>query len=228
MKVKITSFLLTVVVILLSFSMFSCAKNREYDADVVVKEAEKLIKASETLNFIYYGSGIPYVTDESYANGYYYMADSLAASEMGINTLDDLKKKTKEVFGADMYNMMVNTKLGNVTDSDGNIVNYARYYQKYDDTTGEPEYIMVYKNAEILLKDTVSYDYESLCAVESKRETVYVEIDAQVTTPEGKKQQRTLRIGLIEEENGWRLATSTYASYYDSDRYNELQKKDKN
>ncbi len=223
MKTRITSFLLTVVIILLSFSMFSCAKNREYDAAEVEKEAESLIKASILLNYIYYGEGIPATTDSTNASGYYYPADTSFAASYGIQTINDLKKKTKEVFSSSMYNVIMETKLGESASESGEFLGFARYYQKYNTLTDEPECIMVYKNADVILKDTLEYDYDSIRAVESKLETVFVEIDVVVTTSAGKKQEKTLTIGLIEESGGWRLATTTFTTYFDSDYYDELK-----
>ena len=83
---------------------------------------------------------------------------------------------------------------------------------------------MVYSLTDPLLKDEVVYDYDSLKVINSKKETVYVNIDCTVTREDGKTQKKTLEIGLIEEANGWRLDTPTYATYnqeyYDKNKDN--------
>lgn len=228
MKNKIIGIILTLVVIFTSFTLFSCEKNREYDEAEVVSCAKDLIKKSVILNDIFYGRGIPYVDDASTSLGKYYMADGLYLSLMGIETLSDIDKKTREVFSSSLADQIYTTKMQTVYDADGTIRGYSRYYQKYSILNpDEPECIMVNKDAETLLKDKVTYNYETVKATGSKGMTVFVEIEVFVETDDGKSQTKSLEIGLVEEENGWRISTPTYTRYVDLDRYNELQNKNK-
>ncbi|MBO7302742.1 MAG: hypothetical protein J6U68_00980 [Clostridia bacterium] len=218
--------MLTLVVIISVFSLYSCEDNREYDETEVKAAALELIKKSVSLNEIYYGEGISYVDDENLAVGPYYPADNNSLARFGIETVDDLVNKTKEVFSTEMSTMIYDTKLKPVYDSDGVIRGYSRYYQKYtEDKDPKPECILVYSEASSLLDDEVTYDYDTLRVKESKGEIVYVEIDVFVKTDDGKSQNKTLNIGLIEEADGWRLTSPTYTSYVDLDYYNQLQNK---
>ena len=226
MKSKILGVFLTLVVIFNCFALYSCEKNREYDEAVVKAAADELIKKSIGLNEIFYGKGLSYSDDESKALGPYSPATEEACSRYGIETIDDIKTKTRAVFSTELSNLMFDTKLSTVYDSDGIIRAYSRYYQKYTDADNPtPEYIMVYTDAVAQLKDTVTYDYSTLSVKGSKGETVYVEIEVLVLTDDGKSQTKTLEIGLIEEADGWRLSTPSYTSYVDLDYYNQLQNK---
>lgn len=226
MKRKIIGIILTLVVIFTSISLFSCERNREYDEAEVVLAAENLIKKSITLNEIFYGKGIPYIDNAATALGKYYMADDIYLSLMGIETLSDLDKKNREVFSASLSDQIYNTKMKTVYDTDGTIKGYTRYYQKYSILDpDEPECIMVYKEAQVLLKDKVTYNYETLKATGSKGQTVFVEIEVVVETDDGKSQTKTLEVGLVEEKDGWKLSTPTYTTYADLDYYNNLKNK---
>ena len=220
---RIISFVLLIVVVILNvFSLISCAKDREYDEQIVLAEAERLIKESITLNNIYYGNGIPFVKNEAYSDGVYYMADGIYLDSLGISTVDDIKRMTESVFSKEMSEIMIGATLSSIYEGE-EIKIYSRYYQSYDPLTDEPISIMVYKDAKILLDDTVVYDYNTLRVIGSEKERVYVEINAAVTNKDGKSCTNKLKIALIEEENGWRLATPSYTSYVDMDYYNDLK-----
>ncbi len=220
---KIKAFLLTLVVITTVFVSTSCKKDREYIEAEVLAAAEELIKKSENLNEIYYGKGISYEKNESYANGSYYPASVLHLSSLGISTVSDLQKLTRECFTQDFSDTIIKTKLSSVSDGNG-IQIYARYYQKYKVDDNTPECIMVYKDADILLTDTVVYDYSSLKVEGSSLETVYVTVNITVTNAEGESQNQEKRIALIEEADGWRIDSPTYARYLEDKYLNEFQK----
>ncbi len=223
MKSKITSLLLTVVVIL-AVLLTSCAINRDYVESEVIAAAEKLIRASATLEEIYYGKGIAHDQDKSSANGAYYRASAASLSLFGINTLEDLKKMTREVYTISLSDVIISTKLSSVSDEDG-IQSYARYYQKYNSLDGTEECIMVYDLAEVFLKDSVIYDYTSIKVSRVKGESIFVTVGVTVINEEGKSQSSTLEVELIEEGAGFRLNSPTYKRYADDDYYNELQNK---
>lgn len=226
MKSRIIGVLLILVVIFSCFSLYSCEKNRDYDEAEVKSVALDLIKKSEKLNDLFYGDGMSFVDDETYAVGPYYPASNESLNIYGVETIDDIKRITEEVFSVEMSTVIYETKLSAVYDSDGVIRGYSRYYQKYtEDKNPKPVSIMVYKNAEVLLKDSVTYNYDTLKVIGAKGETVFVEIEVFVKTDDNKTQNKTLKIGLIEEERGWRLSTPTYTSYVDLDYYNQLQNK---
>ncbi len=217
-------FLLTFVVIFSLLSIMGCEKDREYDEATVLSEAKTLIEKSIVLNELYFGEGIAWEQNESEANGYYYKADVISQSSFGIETVDDIKSMTRLCYTVDYSNQLINTKLTAVTDDNGNIRGYARYYQKYSVLDDTPECIMVYKNAPVYLKDEVTYHYETLRVSDVKGEEIFVTLNITVTNENGESQVRELTTSLIEESDGWRINQPTYASYFDKDRYDELQK----
>lgn len=217
-------FLLTIVVILSLITCVSCEKDRDYNENEVIEEAEKLIKASEVLNDIYYGYGIEYHKDESTANGAYYQADFLSLEKFGVNSIRDIKEMTTACFSKSLSEMMINTVLTSVSDEDG-IQRYSRYYQKYNSLDNTEECIMVYKDAIVFLTDKVVYDYSSLRVSRVEKEEVFVKINITVTNSENKTQTQELEISLLEESDGWRINSSTYAKYQDKEYYEDLQNK---
>lgn len=214
-----------IIVFGLLCSLVSCKeKNREYDENEVKLAAESLIRKSAELNYIFWGEGIGYINDASYSVGYYYPADIFSLLSYGIETIDDLKEKTKKVFSSSYSENIFSTVFSSLGDED-EIYGFARYYQKYSDAENkEPECIMVYSNALVLLNDEVSYDFDTLKVIGSKKQTVYVTLSVNVKRGEN-TQSRELKVGLVEEEGGWRIDTPTYMSYVENDDYQDLQDK---
>lgn len=214
---KIKAFLLTIVVIFSVFSINSCKKerkkDREYNEAQVVAAAIELIKKSEKLNDIYYGYGIECDTgDINNANGYYYPADVLSLEKFGVVNTNDIKSLTKECFSISQSEYMINNTFAPVRDSGGEIVHFSRYYQEYDalDPTQE-KCIMVYSKYEPLLIDTVEYLYDTVRVCDVDGEIIIVEIEVNVTNKSGNVQNKKIKVNLIEEENGFRLDSPTYA-----------------
>ncbi len=208
------SLILSIFVVISSiFSLSSCGeKNRDYDEAEVLLAAENLIKKSERLNIIYWGEGIMYSPDLSLANGAYYAADEESLMLLGVETVDDIVALTKDTFTEDYANIVIGTKLSSVSDEDG-IKIYARYYQKYSALDEKPECIMVYKNAEVFLKDKCEYDYSTLSVERVKGESIFVKIAVKVTNPDGKSRSTYAEVELIEEQNGFRINNPTYKRY---------------
>ena len=99
----------------------------------------------------------------------------------------------------------------------------ARYYQKVD-KLGNPEYIMVYSEYESLIKGVANYDLESIKVLGAEGDRVYITVDVCITY-EDKQQNTSVKIALLEEENGWRFDSPSYVSYNEYlDIYEELQK----
>lgn len=205
---KVISFICVAVLL---FSLFSCnqVKNREYDEGEVLAAAKPLIEASIPLNEIFWGEGIGYIEDYNTSDGYYYEANFVDLKEIGISTIEDLKKMTREVFSEEYSNIIFSTTLSSVSDSSG-IQGLARYYQKYKDVEcTEPDVIMVYSLATVFLTDDLEYLYDTMDVVGSVGDVVNVKLSVRVTR-DGATQIRELTVGLIEEENGWRINDSTY------------------
>lgn len=188
--------------------------NREYDAAEVEAAAVKLLEESKLLNYIYWGEGIPYKDDKNLSSGSYYPADDIYLESIGIETIDDLKALTEKTYSKEMCETIYESILTSVY-SDTGVVGLARYEQVYTGKDNDiPDYIRVYIEAKCWFEDTVEYHPE-VEALYSEGDVVYVQILAIVTNPEGKVMNKNLTIGLIEEEDGWRLNTPTYAKYYE-------------
>ncbi len=226
--VNIMRVMTIIVVICLLFSFTSCARDREYNEEEVLKAARELIKKSEKLNELYYGDGIAHTGDESTAEGYYIRADANSLAYFGVSTKDDIIRITRETFTQDYSNRLIMTKLESVKDTDDVIRSYARYYQKYsvlDET--EPECLMVYKNAKVYLVDKVEYKYDTLRVSDVEGESIFVTLDVEITDPDKRTQSSTLTVELIEEANGFRINSPTYKRY-DDGTYDELDNKNLN
>ena len=194
------------VIILLAMvmSLVSCGeKNREYDESEVLIAAERLIRRSGDLNEIYWGAGIKYYEDAAYSNGYYYPAEPTHLAELGFETIEELKTLTRKTFSAEFAESVFGSKLSSLREDE--YFGYARYYQGIDR-------IMVYSKAEAFLTDEVKYLYDTLEVVGSRGEVVFVKLSAEISDGEN-VQTRELEVGLIEEEDGWKLDTPTYMSY---------------
>ena len=221
-KDRIISLLLITVTIVSLFTLSSC--NRKYDEEEIIEVSKILLKDAEMLNIVYYGSGIEYFDDED-EKGYYRKANVNHLEELGFSTIDELKKLTDKTFSVGYSSELYSTILSSLA-TDISIVSPARYYQAYDEETGAPTHIMVYSNFTPMLKDSIVYDYDSLRVEGSKKEKVYVKIDATVTKADGKSQNTTVTVALVEEDNGWRIDNPTYANYNEyKDRYDELNNK---
>jgi len=198
---KILSLILAALLLL---SLLSCGKdkNRSYDEAEVKAAAQELIKKSERLNKIFWGEGIPYVEEYGYTG--YYPADPIYLIEHGFFTVDDLKKDAEKVFSTD-YCISIQTSVFSSSAGDFGMTGYTRYYQGTDT-------IMVYKKYKPLLTDTVIYDYSNISVIGSKGEIVTVSIPIKVTRGD-LSQDRVINVNLIEENDGWRIDSPTYASY---------------
>ncbi len=219
MNKRIIRIMTLLVVAILCFGIFtSCGddkvENREYDKAEVEAAAQVLIEDSKLLNYIYWGEGIPYVDDKNLSSGNYYPANEDYLASIGVKTIDDLKKKTEKTYSDAVCKWIYSTVLSSVY-SDTAVAGLARYEQVYSGKNNDvPEFIRVYIEADYWLIDTVEY-YPSVEALRSEGEVVYVLVLATVTNPEGKVMNVNLEIGLVEEDDGWRLNTPTYARYYE-------------
>ena len=205
--------LLTLVVMISLSSFTGCKRDREYNEAEVIAAAKLLIEKSTKVNDIFYGKGIAIIDDKSYANGSYYMADPLAVAEYGIETVEDMKELARECFTVAYSNLLINTVLSSVSDDSG-IQGLARYYQKVSSLDDTPECIMVLNDdGKYLLKDKITYNYDSLKVLRSEGEYVIISVYVDVENPDGKTQNKEIEIKLLEENGVWKIDTPTYARY---------------
>lgn len=222
MSKKILSFLLTLIVIFGLLSITSCGeKNREYDETEVFEAAKKLIPKSVVMNELFYGYGISADLSSLKFNGVYYEADFISQNKFGIESVEEMKTLVKECFSSDYSDLIISTKLSSILDENGTPIALVRYYQDPTDT----EIIMVNKDAEIYLKDNLEYLYDTLTVVESRGQEVFVKLDVKIVTDDKKEQIRTIEVALIEENGEWKINSPTYTTYFDNDKYDDLQNK---
>ena len=208
--------LLTVISIL--FLTVSCGeeKNREYNEAEVRAAATELIKATELLNEIYYGEGIPWYRSPTQGNGTYQPADDIWLDQKGFTTVQELKKMTTDVYTKDYCDDVFASIFESMKDVNDNINSFARYIQIYDDLSVDeqiPLYILVNTKTVPLFTDEVEYHYDTLRISRVKGQKVYAEIGVTVTNSEGKSQNSTIEVALLEEADGWRLDEPTYIKY---------------
>ena len=200
---RIVSIILSAAILLL-FTSCGGEKNREYDESEVKAAAEGLILKSARLNEIFWGEGIPYIEDDSYKSGQYYPADFVYLNNIGAQTVDDILKLTSEVFTKG-YTLSIYSSTFSSQVGDYGMAGYTRYYQG-------TECIMVYSGYKPLLTDTVEYITEGIEVIGSKGEVVTVKVPIKVTR-DISVQEKHIEVDLVEEENGWRIDSPTYAVY---------------
>ena len=218
---RIISLILVIVSLVGVFSFSSC--DRKYDEEEVINAVKELLPKAEILNTVYFGRGISYVTGRN-QEGVYYQADDLHLRELGFTDIDGLKELTESTFTLSFSNQIYNTRLNSIIDDSG-VREIARYYQKYTEL-GEEECIMVSSDYPVFLKDEITYDYTTIKALYSEKETVYLSIECDVRNSDGDVQRTEVKIALIEEDLGWRIDNHVYTNYNEySDKYNELENK---
>ena len=201
---KRTVSLILAAVILLLFVSCGGEKNREYNEEEVKAAAEVLILKSAKLNDIFWGAGIPYEEDDNYKNGLYYPADFTYLHNLGAQTVDDILKLTAQVFTKG-YTVSIYSSTFSSQTGDYGMAGYTRYYQG-------TECIMVYSAYKPLLTDNVEYITEELEVIGSKGQVVTVKLPIKVTRG-GEVQQSQIEVNLIEEDEGWRIDSPTYAVF---------------
>jgi hypothetical protein len=72
---------------------------------------------------------------------------------------------------------------------------------------------MVYKDAKPMYENEVEYLFDTLKIVGAKGELIYVKVDILLTNTEGKQQTITAEIALLEENDGFRLDTYSFAKF---------------
>ena len=202
---KIISILLLAVFVI---SLASCGEeDREYDENTVREAALSLIENSKEVNLVFFGTGIRYDTENiSFINGAYYPADVLHLSSLGFTTLDELKSKTKAVYTDTVCDIIFETKLSSLED-EGYVLDLARYYENEDG------HIMVYTEAQPAYENEIEYLYDTLKVIGSKGQLIYVEIDMLLTNADRKEQRITAELALLEESDGFRLDTYSFAKF---------------
>ena len=189
------------------FFIVSCGdENRKYNEEEVIEAAERLIPKSKKLNDIFWGYGIRYIEDDNYKNGVYYPADQLHLTELGYDSVDEIISAMTKVYSISYARSIASAVFSSTVGTTGS-VGLVRYYQ-------EKDILMVYGEYNQFLYDDVNYLTDSIKVLGSKGKRVQVEISVEITDSDTKEAQtREIKFYLVEEADGWRIDSPTYASY---------------
>ena len=217
------SFWALVLSLVLSFSLVSCAEeeyNREYDAAEVEAAAEELIEKSLVLNEILYGAGIGYIEDES--TKIYKIADEDSLEKFEIEHLSQIEPRLRAVFSKSYVDTVYSSDIFTPLVEDEITKSYARYFEDEDEEGKTIIYVNKYYS--FVLKNDYEY-IGSIKAVRSEGDFVIVSTTVRATRDGSISKDFKLEIKLIEESEGWRLASPTYKVYNEyTDIYEDMTK----
>lgn len=209
-KRRIAVVLLISLAAVLALPLISCSRGIEYDEGELLAAAEELIKRSESLNSILYGTGIRASAAENAKKyGAYVEAAQGDLTAYGIKSVSDIERMIGETYTKDYSALLIKTKLsGASSDGTGSFARYINVTLSGDtDAT-----FMVYDGYPVMLRGTAVYDYGTLRITGTERSRVIVGIYVLVSDGE-RSQTKEISVGLRREDKGWRLDDATYASY---------------
>ena len=217
------SFWALILSFVMTFSLISCAEeeyNREYNSAEVEAAAEELIERSLVLNDILYGKGIGYTEDES--TSIYKVADKESLEKFEIEHISDIEPRLRAVFSKAYVDTVYSSDIFTPLVEDEITKSYARYFED-EDEEGKTV-IYVNKSYNFVLKN--SYEYIGRVKAErSEGDFVIVSATVRATRDGGISKDFKLEIKLIEESEGWRLASPTYKVYNEyTDIYEDMTK----
>ena len=213
---KILSLLLLIASLM---TLVSCERDREYNEAEVIAAAKELLLKTQAVNEIFYGKGFEVVEDEGV--GIYKKASAESLSSYGVFTIDDIKRKTLEVFSDKRSSIMFSTVLESIKD-EGVIVHYLRYYEHTDEDGNK--YVMVNTDYDYHLKGSIEY-LDGINVKDVKGEIIIIGVPVKLTSQSGKVKNTEIEIEMIEEEDGWRFNSPSEAVYNEStEEYENLNK----
>ena len=217
------SFWALILSFVMTLSLISCAEeeyNREYNSAEVEAAAEDLIERSLVLNDILYGKGIGYTEDES--TSIYKVADKESLEKFKIEHISDIEPRLRAVFSKAYVDTVYSSDIFTPLVEDEITKSYARYFED-EDEEGKTV-IYVNKSYNFVLKN--SYEYIGRVKAErSEGDFVIVSATVRATRDGGISKDFKLEIKLIEESEGWRLASPTYKVYNEyTDIYEDMTK----
>lgn len=180
------------------------------ETEGLLDDAPDLIRRAQTLNEVYFGSGIPYDKDGT-PTGNYYPADKGYLAAVGFSTLDELHAETKAVFSADYAASILNAAGGVAAEGI-----YARYISSQaEGRRDERETILVYRNDVRDALPVVLYDFSAIAITRVGRDyaSVAISIDTEYPADDTHPAPYTVPGEMTVRfvwENGWRIDSPTY------------------
>ena len=214
--VALTALLLSALV---SVSLFSCGK--KYEDGEIIAAAKELIPASEEINRIYFGDGIPFADEDDYADLFppfsppppdeesgddltYYMVKP----DCGYSSIEDVKKATLRVFTEDYSEILFENAFSGVTvvvgegdQAEKQLVSLARYI---DSEEGYLAGRIVSDEEKLPLGR--EYDLDCITVVSQRGTEAKIKVPS--TSAAGEKEEIELTMKITAD--GWRLDTPTY------------------
>lgn len=191
-------------------------KNREYDEAEVAIAARELIEKSEILTELYFGDGIPYLTEGEFSSNYC-PADTEYLDSIGVKYIEDLKNLTRGVFSEGESEFLFSLFLSRMDNDE--FVGVAHYIPAYEGEGDEKKEvgILVYKKRaeSVLVKEdeSTTHDYDTISVIGSEGERVKVSIKSTVVCDDGRKETQDNEIYLIEENGVWKLDSQPKCAY---------------
>ncbi len=189
--------LLLMLLLLLPASLLSCGD--PVTEEEVLPAAEALVRASQLLNTVYLGEGIP--TGDIAFDGYRY-ADEAFCREHGITSIAALRAATEAVYTPAVADIL-----------------YRKAFTTDEDSLGEYREgasggLYVLGARESWYENTVhEYLFDTMRMENATKTGATVSITVRIT-PEGKEpQERQLSLPLVKGEGGWRCDKLTYVAY---------------
>lgn len=184
-------FLLPLLVISL-ITTFGCGSNAPSGEEIVALVEER-VKASEELNEIYFGEGLP-VDILRASVGYY----KYVSKDSPYQSIAQIKEATQKVFSSEYSNLLFQNAFSGTNEEGVGIV-YARYAEK----DGE---LMVYTNLEAILTAKRTYHFDTVKVLKKNGRSVTVEIE----TEDESGTKLTVKLKMVKENDIWLLDSPTY------------------
>lgn len=191
-------------------------ENREYNESEVISAARDLIERSIVISEIYFGDGIPFVSEgEDKSN--YRPADTKYLETLGVKYIDDLKNLTRGVFSESESEFLFSRFFDRIDSEE--YLGAVHYIPSYEGEENEKKEtgILVYKDREknVLVRadESMVHDYNTISVIGSEGERVKITIQSTVVCDDGKSCTLTNELYLVEEKDGWRLDSQTKCAY---------------
>lgn len=189
-------------ILLVALPLASCGKEPPVTEEEILPIARELIGKSTLVNDVMLGGGIP---TGSEAFGEYLYADEAWEEEHGIQSVEDILTRVREVYTDAIYNVLY---LEAIT-KDGSVP------PDYQNRSTPAEGILVYKGREGWYGEDVTREYlfDTMRMTESTATTARVEITVRITVEGTPTQERTLGLPFVLTERGWRCDKLTCIAY---------------
>ena len=198
------------IVLAMAMLLSSCGVAIEDEA-AFLAEVSGLITASDEVNRIFFGEGLPFTDPDGLT------ADEIVARSddvLGVKVIyrpvaedapykskDDVMTLCRSVYSADYSDYLQKLGFDGVTDDNDSVIQYARYIEDYE--AGLTVNVKAVTDAIPLVR---TYDLATLAIGRTGRNYVVVSVDAY---DDGKFAEKK-ELKVVREPDGWRLDWPTY------------------